>query len=213
MTRRISFASGIAPGLPPAETAAAAIAGGFDAVGLWVDPSTWTAGTTREVRQRVADGGIDILDVEVIWIRPGPHDPDHARIIDIGAEVGASNVLVVSSDPDQGAATDKYARLCELGAERGLRVCLEFGLFTEVRRLSDALAIVEAVDSPSRGILIDPLHLHRSGGTPTDMAALSPALFPYAQFCDASARLPDLNDLASIREEALDKRLASALVV
>ena len=206
MNRPIGFASGIVPGLPAADTVSAAIAGGFDMVGLWVEPPHWTAATTREVRSRVADGGIGVLDVEVVWIRPGPDDPDHFRIIDIGAEVGARNVLVVSSDPDTGAAAAKYARLCDHGAERGLRVCLEFGLFTEVHRLADARAIVEATDSPARGILIDPLHLHRSGGTPAEVAALPHELLPYAQFCDAPAALPDLGDLASIREDALDRR-------
>jgi sugar phosphate isomerase/epimerase len=161
----------------------------------------------RDVLSRVADGGIDVLDVEVVWIKPGPDDPDHFRIIDIGAEVGARNVLVVSSDPDRGATTAKYARLCEHGEASGLRVSLEFGLFTEVHRLAEACAIVEATDSPVRGILIDPLHLHRSGGTPADVAMLPGALLPYAQFCDAPAALPDLHDLTSIREDALDLRL------
>jgi sugar phosphate isomerase/epimerase len=207
VARPISFASGIVPGLPPVDTVRAATAGGFDAVGLWVEPARWTAATTREVRACVAGGGIGVLDVEVVWIKPGPDDPDHFRLIDIGAEVGASNVLVVSSDPDQGAAAAKYARLCEHGAAAGLRVCLEFGVFTKVRRLADALAIVEAHDSPARGILIDPLHLDRSGGTPADVAALPSALLPYAQFCDGPAERPDPDDLAAVREDALDRRL------
>lgn len=148
-----------------------------------------------------------MLDVEVIWIQAGPSDPNHLRIIDIAADIGARNALVVCSDPDKGAATAKYAELCEHGAECNVRVCLEFGLFTEVHRLEDAQAIVEAVDSPARAILVDPLHLHRSGGVPADVALVPPALLPYAQFCDAPSRLPDLNDLSSIRIDALDRRM------
>ena len=70
---RISFASGIAPECGPVETIQAASAGGFDATGLWVDPDAWSAQTTRDARHALADSGLDLLDVEVIWIKP-----DHA---------------------------------------------------------------------------------------------------------------------------------------
>jgi sugar phosphate isomerase/epimerase len=203
----ISLASGIVPEFGPAETVAAATVGRWDAVGLWVEPADWTAATTREVRSRLSDSGLSVLDVEVVWIKPGPLDPVYKRIIDIGAEVGASNVLVVCSDPDAGAATAKFAALCAHGRAAGLRVALEFGYFTDVHSIADALAIIAGADDPAAALLIDPLHLARTGGTPEDVARVPRHLLPYAQFCDAPTAGPGKDDVDAIIREAVDERL------
>jgi sugar phosphate isomerase/epimerase len=209
VSRLISLASGVVPELTPAATVDAAARGGWPAVGLWVEPAEWTAQTTRDVRAALDAGGLSVLDVEVVWIKPGPYDPGHDRIVEVGAEVGASNVLVVSSEPDPSAAVDKFARLCERGRKLGLRIALEFGFFTEVRSLAEARAIVEAAGDPAGAILIDPLHLERTGGSPEDVGALPRTLLPYAQFCDAAMRGPGAGagNIEEIIREALDGRL------
>jgi sugar phosphate isomerase/epimerase len=197
------------PELSPVATAEAAARGGWPAVGLWVEPAQWTAQTTRDVRRVLSETGLEVLDVEVVWLQPGPANPDHDRIVDVGAEVGARNVLVVSSDPDDAAAAAKFARLCERGRKAGLRVALEFGFFTEVRSLAQAVAIVESAGDPGGAVLIDPLHLERTGGSPADVAALPRRLLPYAQYCDAPMRGPGAGrgNVEEIIREALDDRL------
>jgi sugar phosphate isomerase/epimerase len=201
----ISLASGVLPEFAPPVTAAAALAAGYDAVGLWAEPSAWTAETTRAVRHAL--GGLPVLDIEVIWLKPGPDNPDHFRILDIGMELGARHALTVSSDPDAGAATAKLARLCEHAEPSGMRVALEFGLFTEVKTMADALSILSRAGKDNAALLIDPLHLSRSGGSPDDVKQVPHHLLPYAQFCDAPAEWPDLSDPKAIIEEAVDLRL------
>lgn len=203
--RLISLASGVLPDFGPVETAQAAIAAGWPAVGIWVEPTTWTDAIAAEVRTRVTDVGITVLDVEVVWLKPGDDDPDHFRIIDAGAAIGARNVLAVSSDPDDGATAAKLARLQAHAAERGMRVSLEFAAFTEVKNIAQATAILE--QAGGAGLLIDPLHLARTGGTPDDVAAVDPRHFAYAQFCDAPAHGPSVDDVPAIVHEALDLRL------
>jgi sugar phosphate isomerase/epimerase len=196
------------PDVGPVETARAAAAAGYDAVGVWVEPPSWTSAVTRDVKSVLADSGLYALDVEVIWIKPGPDDPDHFRVIDIGAEVGARNALVVSSDPDPNAAAEKFGRLVDHGRSRGVRVSLEFAAFTEVRSLAAALQLLERCGRPDAGLLIDPLHLARTGGRPADLAAVPGERFAYAQFCDAPASGPPPEAVAEIVEEALDLRSA-----
>src|SRR5690349_10922822 len=108
---------------------------GFDFGGMWMEPGEWTSQTTKGVARRLRDTGLKLLDIEVVWIKPGPLDPEHLRIVDVGAELGALNVLCVSSDPDRTATIDKLARITEHGQKAGIRVNLEFGLFTEVRTI------------------------------------------------------------------------------
>jgi len=202
----ISLASGVVPEFGPVETVYAAAAGGFDAVGLWVDPAAWTAATTRGVRAALADTGLPVLDVEVIWLKPDAGLDEHRRVIDIGAEVGARNVLCVSSDPDHGRTAAQLAALCAHAEGSGMRVALEFGIFTEVRDLRAALAVLDAVAHPLRALLVDPIHVDRSGSAIDDIARVDPGLLPYAQFCDARAERPDPADFDAVIVDAIDLR-------
>lgn len=204
---KLSLAAGVLPDHTPEATVTAAAIAGWDHVGLWIDMKTWTAATTREVKQRLADGGLTPLDAEVIWIGPGADDPDHFRLIDIAAEVGAPNVLAVSSAPTATETADKLGRLCEHAASRGVRLSLEFGAFTAVRDLCDALTVLTLCDREDAGLLIDPLHFARTGGAPSDLTGIAASRFAYAQFCDAPALGPSPRDVPAIIEEALDLRL------
>lgn len=205
--RLLSLASGVLPEFTPQQTAAAAIAAGFPAVGIWVEPSTWTSGVAREVRDRASDSGVAVLDVEVVWIRTGPDNPDHLRIIDAGADIGARNVLVVSSDPNPVETAAKFGRLVDHATSRGLRASLEFAAFTEVRDLAAALDVLDRAARPEAGLLVDPLHFARTGGHPEDLRGVDPRRFAYAQFCDAEQSGPTPDDTAAIIHEALDLRL------
>ena len=204
---RISFASGIVPECGPVETILAAAAGGFDATGLWVEPDNWTAATTLAARSALADTGLELLDVEVIWIKPDSDMSAHKACIDIGAELGARNVLCVSSDPDMTGTAARLAELCAHAEGSGIRVALEFGIFTEVKNLVMAMAVLDAVGHPLRALLIDPIHVDRSGSSIASIASVPAALLPYAQFCDAPAQRPDPADLAAVITDAIDLRM------
>ncbi len=204
---RISLASGVVPECGPLDTIRAAVVGGFDAVGLWVEPPLWTPQLMREVRAALADSGLELLDVEVIWLKPDSDMNEHLRSVDIGVELGARNVLCVSSDPDAGATAARLAALCERAQFGGIRVALEFGIFTAVKTLGAALSVLDAVAHPARALLIDPIHVDRSGGTAADIAAVPRALLPYAQFCDAPANRPDPDDFDAVILDAIDLRM------
>jgi sugar phosphate isomerase/epimerase len=203
---RISLASGIVPEFGPLETIRAAATGGFDAVGLWVEPENWTAKTTRDCRAALVDTRLELLDVEVIWIKPGSDMAAHKKVIDIGAELGAKHVLCVSSDPDMGATAAALAELCRHAEGSDMRVALEFGIFTEVKDLTMAMAVLDQVAHPLRALLIDPIHVDRSGTTAAQIAAVPRDLLPYAQFCDAPAKQPDPDNFNEIITDAIDLR-------
>lgn len=202
----LSLASGVLPEFSPLQMARAAVDGGWPAVGIWVDMTTWTPAIATQIRAVTGDAGIRILDVEVIWLQPGADDPDHFRIVDAGVSIGAENVLVVSSDPDPQSTAFKLARLAQHASLGGINISLEFAAFTEVRSLAAAQGILETPGCERVGLLIDPLHLARTGGTPADLAKIDPARFHYAQFCDAAATGPAAQDVPAIVDEALDRR-------
>lgn len=202
----ISLASGVLPEFGPVAIVEAAHAAGFDMAGLWVEPAEWTDATTREVRAALAATGMPLLDVEVIWLKPDSSMDDHRKVIDVGAELGARNVLCVSSDPDHGATAARLAQLCRHAEGSGMRVALEFGIFTEVKDLNSALGVLDDVAHPLRALLIDPIHVDRSCSAIAEIVRIDPDLLPYAQFCDARAERPDPADFNAVIIDAIDLR-------
>lgn len=203
----LCLASGVLPEHQAEAVADAAAAAGWPAFGVRLEPAEWSDTRAIELRRRADDAGLVILDAEVAWIREGTLDAELYRLTDLAALAGAKNLLVVSSDPDEAATADKFALLCQHAQPFGLPVSLEFGRFTKVPDLHAALRIIAAADQPNARLLVDPLHLSRSGGAVADVAAVPRGLLSYAQFCDAGGQRPDPEDFDAIRTEALDGRM------
>lgn len=208
MTRRlISLAAGIMPEATPAQLIEAAAASDFDFGGMWAERETWTPATTRAVRQQAADAGVQLLDLEVAWIMPGAPDPWLTELVDIAAELGARNLLCVSSDPDMAATTAKFQALVDRATGTGVRINLEFGIFTEVKTIHMARTILEGVEGEAKALLIDTLHWARSSGTAEDLAAIPREWLSYCQPCDAPAAGPDLTNFDAIIDDAINRRM------
>jgi sugar phosphate isomerase/epimerase len=206
--RQISLAAGIMPEATPSQLIECAAASDFDFGGMWVERETWTPATTRAIRQQARDAGVQLLDCEVAWIMPGPPDPWLTELVDIAAELGAKNLLVVSSDLDMAATTAKFQTLVDAAQGTGVRVNLEFGIFTEVKTLPMARAILEQVEGEAKALLVDTLHWARSGGTAEDLAAIPREWLSYCQPCDAPAQGPDVTNFDDIIDDAINRRMA-----
>jgi sugar phosphate isomerase/epimerase len=208
VTRRlISLAAGIMPEATPSQLIECAAASDFDFGGMWVERETWTTATTRAIRQQARDAGVELLDCEVAWIMPGAPDPWLTELVEIAAELGAHNLLCVSSDPDMAATTAKFQALVDRAKGTGVRVNLEFGIFTEVKSIHMARAILENVEGEAKGLLVDTLHWARSGGTAEDLAAIPQEWLSYCQPCDAPAQGPDLGSFDAIIDDAINRRM------
>lgn len=207
MSRLISLAAGIMPEATPAQLIECAAASDFDFGGMWVEHESWTPSTTRAIRQQARDAGVELLDVEVAWIMPGAPDPWLTELVAIAAELGARNLLVVSSDPDMAATTAKFQAMVDAAKGTGVRVNLEFGLFTEVKTIHMARAVLETVAGEAKALLVDTLHWARSGGTAEDLAAIPREWLSYCQPCDAPADPPDLTNFDAIIDDAINRRM------
>lgn len=205
--RLISLAAGIMPEATPAQLIEAAASSDFDFGGMWAERETWTPATTRAIRQQSRDAGVPLLDLEVAWIMPGAPDPWLAELVDIAAELGARNLLCISSDPDIAATTAKFQALVDRAKGTGVRVNLEFGIFTEVKTVHMARAILESVEGEAKALLVDTLHWARSGGTAEDLAAIPRAWLSYCQPCDAPAKGPDVSNFDAIIDDAINRRM------
>ncbi|MFT3876685.1 MAG: sugar phosphate isomerase/epimerase [Propioniciclava sp.] len=198
---------------PPPDTVVAAAQAGFDAIGVRVFPAgdepAWPLiGDTpmmRETKRRLADTGLTCWDIEVLRLREDKTLTEQLSILDAGHELGARYVLVNVNDPDAGRRLDRLNVLAPAAAERGLTLAVEFMIFTEIRTLADAVALVRQIEGPAV-VLPDSLHLARSGGSAADLAALDPALLAYAQLCDTIAEPAPASTADALAEARAGRR-------
>jgi sugar phosphate isomerase/epimerase len=189
--RLISLASGVVQEFPPEEVVYAAAQAGFNATGIWCDLDSWNSQRTRKVADALAETGLCPLDLEVVWLHPGESIDSHDAMIDIALELGVRNILCVSSEPDITRTKTRFEHLCKRAESGTLRVVLEFLAITEINTLQRALEVVQEVAHPAGGILVDTLHLQRTGACAEDLSSIDPSLLPYIQLCDATASFAD----------------------
>ncbi|HET9103254.1 MAG TPA: TIM barrel protein [Solirubrobacteraceae bacterium] len=193
----------------PAELVELAAAAGFDAVSLRLSPATEDddAGRRHSAPARIADArracertGVGVLDVEVFGFTPDTEPTAFLPALDAAAALGARYLLVNCRDADTRRFAERLARFADLAAGRGLRAMLEFIPYTAVRTLAQAAALVEGTDA---GVLVDALHLQRSGAGPEDLARVGADRLGYVQLCDAPRVPPPGGLLAESRHDRL----------
>ena len=204
MARLLSLAAGVQIDVAPADMVTVAHDAGWPAVGIWFDGKTWTDSTSREVRQRLDNTGVVALDIEPII--PSEDGNDFAeQLTEAAVVIGAQNILFTSRLKDQARTTDRYQQVCEMARPHGIKVVCEFLPIFPLNTLSMAAEIVATANVTNGGVLIDNLHLSRSGSSIEEVRAMPTDLFPYLQICDAPADRPA--DFGALLDEALNGRL------
>jgi sugar phosphate isomerase/epimerase len=204
--------------LTPPEFVSAAANAGYDAVGLRLSP--FRAGEARhpmllvngqkppmlrETERRMRGSGVQLLDIEVMLLTPERDVREFAPVFEVGALLGAKHALTLIDIEDAEQAAAQFAQLCEVSAPFGVNCALEFAAWLGVGTVHAARAVVASAGQPNGGVMLDPFHLFRSGGSVADIASLDPDWLRYAQFCDAPAQAPA--SFAAISEEARFERL------
>ncbi|MDD1422615.1 sugar phosphate isomerase/epimerase [Dolichospermum sp. ST_sed1] len=184
---------------------------GFQNVGIRILPAApgavsypLSAATVPAWRRRMADAGVGIHDVEFIPLTPEVRLWEFAPALGLAAELGARRINVSGDDADAGRLVDRFGALCDLAASVGLGVDLEFMRFRIVGTLPQALAIVKRAGRANGRLLIDVLHLFRSGGTAEMLREVPASALGSVQLCDAPRKDPtDAGIVAEAREGRL----------
>ncbi len=188
-------------------------AAGFSAVGLRVVaplasdaiiPVVGDAALQRRIKRSLADTGMRILDIEAVWLKPDTDVEALRPALELGAELGAKFVLTVGFDATHARLIENFGAFCALANSCGLRTMLEFIPYASISDLGQAHGLLQAVRPANAGLLVDALHLSRSGGHPRDIAAYNSRLFSYVHLCDAPATIPAAD---ALRTEARSHRL------
>jgi len=198
--------------VPPVECVDLAAAAGFRWMSLWVQSpradyevacKIEPGATARLVAERLEAHDIRVRNLEVFRVELGTEISAFAPALELGARLGASSATAILRD-DSPQILDKFVALCQLAAQFDLRINIEFLSYFGVRSLPQALGLALSARQPNAGVLLDLLHLVRSGATMDEVARVDPALIGHAQICDGPAVMRDEDRL---RESATDRML------
>ena len=146
-----------------------------------------------------------IWDVEIIRIHERTRPEDYLPLMEAAGLLGARRLKAVCDCEDPVLSAALLARLAELAAPFGLTVDLEYMVFSGVKSLRAALAIVDAAARPNLQVLVDALHWMRAGDTAADIRAAPPGRIGYVQLCDGPALGPSGREALIV--EARTRRL------
>jgi sugar phosphate isomerase/epimerase len=158
----------------------------------------------RATRARMDDLGVSVDLVYPFTLATRTELEAFRPALEVAAELGAQavNALVYHRDPGQ--RVESFGRFCALAMEYGLKVAVELYPPSQVRTLSDALALAASAGAPGGvGVNVDFLHLVRSGGDLAELRAAPAEAILYGQYSDAP---PDC-DPAYREHEATFQRL------
>ncbi len=215
MTRAFGLAALTVLELTPPDMVSCAADAGYTHVGLRLIPATAeevrheTIGDTptiRATRQRLADTGIRVLDIEILRLTPTTDVRDLLPVLETGALLGAQHALVAGNDPDEARLSERFAALCDLALPLQLNLCLEPMPWTDVRDFAQGARVLRQAARPNCGLLIDAIHFDRSGSQVSEIAGVPAQWLRYAQLCDAPAERP------TEREELLRQARSARLL-
>ncbi|GGN19737.1 sugar phosphate isomerase/epimerase family protein [Streptomyces fuscichromogenes] len=159
------------------------------------------AGLRARMSAAMRERGVSISLGEGFVVRPGTDLRDSGADLDIMAQLGVPRVNTVSLDPDLGRSLDQFGVLAEMAALRGMETTVEFAPSLTVKDLDAAVAAVRHVAREGFRLLVDVMHLVRSGHSAANLAALDPTLVGYVQLSDNTVRQRG----STYREDSVDR--------
>lgn len=156
----------------------------------------------REMLAAMQDRNVSISLCEGFGVRPGVDVSEYASDLELISQLNVNRINVASIDRDLSRTFDQFAKLAEIAATFGIETTIEVGP-GPVPNLAAALNAVRHVGKPNFRLLIDTMHLARSGGSAADIAALDPEVIGYIQLCD----VPLISKHATYMDEALHERM------
>jgi len=177
---------------PPLVLIDAAACAGYAGVGLRLHaspnmpfhPVVGQPQLIRDIEYALGDTGLGVLDALSFYLQPDFTVDAVLPALELAARFGARFTLVQGDDPEPARLQEHFVMFCQAATHFGLGAALEFVPSRPLATLQHAVALLAATRQANARILVDTLHLVRSGGTAADLAAVDPALLGYAQVSD-----------------------------
>ena len=148
----------------------------------------------RLTKQAIADTGVGIHDIELAKIDDSSDPVKYESAFAAAQELGVINVISSIWTDNRPWYLKQFEQVCDLAAKYGLMVSLEFVTWASVWNLQQAREVLETVNRPNAGLLVDTLHAHRARVSVDEIAACPQKWFEFAHICGGPKAIPDRSD-------------------
>ena len=163
-----------------------------------VDPVVIDLGARKAALERLRQASVRIWNIECFNLCADADPKTFHAGLACGHEFGArTGSAIVWENADRSDVLAKLTRLCDMAREFGIRINLEFMAFSKsMNSLDAALDLVRDSGRSNIGLMVDLLHLMRTGGSIERLRAINPELIGGAQLCDGRLSISELDMLA-----------------
>lgn len=196
--RQVGLAHLSAIDLPPMELIDLAAETGCESVALRlyqaapgtpVYPCAPGSAETHRLKAHANAHGVRISEVELVPLTFETDMRALEPLFEVATELGAGGIIVTGDIQDPDLMRERFAQLCDLAGAHDLKVHLEFMRWRPIGTLEDALSLLSRANRNNAYLLIDLLHLIRSGGSASDLARIPQRWLDIVQACDAEKDL------------------------
>jgi sugar phosphate isomerase/epimerase len=201
--------------LPPVECVNLAADLGCQHIGMMLSPMAdnphhypaWSlrsdAALRRDLIAVMRERNVSISLGEGFFAIPGRDIRNSTADLELMRELGVKRICTLSVGGELNFAFDQIAMLAEMTGVLDMELVIEFGPCVGIADLPTAASAMQHVNKPNTRLLIDTMHLYRSGSTAADLVKLGLDKIGYVQLCDA----PVISIQPSYVEEAKYERM------
>lgn len=190
------------PGIHPVDQIYIAKQCGFDGVGLRTLSQGWPSDRTNSltckdmfiaVQRALSETQMILFDIELGRVTDNvdvsSYEEDFAR----GAELGARFVTASVWTDNITFAQQQFERMAQFASKYGMDLSLEFVPFSSIKSLKEALMWIQSLEASNVCVLIDLLHLYRSGYDNTILESIPENRMGCIHLCDGPGFIPPIN--------------------
>lgn len=196
------------PDLGPVELIGVAAEAGYDFVSLWVQepamypPMLCAAGMRADIAAVSADRGVAIGNLEVFNLNSLHPVEEYEAALALGASLGAKTATAIDFGEPRPDIAERLAAFDAIVRRLGMETLVEPISMGATRTLREGADLIAQAGIDGR-LVVDLVHVMRTGGTPNSMAEMAPKLIGHVQFCDGPLSI----DAEGIGIEAVAERL------
>jgi sugar phosphate isomerase/epimerase len=187
------------PDVGPVDLVRIAAGAGFGSFSLWVQPPAMydvmlaTAAMADDVARVMADHPVALGNLEVFNLNTDDPIAAYEPAVALGARLGAATATAIDFGTPRPDIAERLAAFCALCAAHGMRAMVEPIAMGNVRTPHEGVELIRAAGVDAT-LVVDCVHLVRTGCTPGDLRAIPPEYVGHVQICDGPATI-DPDDL------------------
>jgi len=180
---------------PAADMIRIAADAGYSMVSVWVQAPILPGGVlaapsmTADIQRAVRETGVTVGNLEVFNLNVAEPIAAYKSALEFGARLGASTATAINYGAPRPDIADRFAEFYALAASFGLRGLVEPISMGLTRTIKDGIDLIQAAGVDS-GVVLDCVHLMRTGSCVRDIEAADPRRIAYVQICDGMLNLP-----------------------